>query len=39
METKLFSHHAISRRDLGLQKRPTYEDLVNYIVKDPDTIK
>ena len=39
METKLFSHHAISRRDLGLQKRPTYEDLVNYIVKDPDNIK
>ena len=39
MDSKLFSHHAISRRDLGLQKRPTYEELVNYIVKDPDTIR
>ena len=39
MEAKLFSHHAISRRDLGLQKRLTYEDLLNYIVKDPDTIR
>lgn len=39
MESKLFSHHAISRRDLGLQKRPTYEELVNYIVKDPDSIR
>ena len=39
MESKLFSHHAMSRRDTGLQKRLTYEDLINYIVKDPDTIR
>ena len=38
MESKRFSRHAISRRDLGLKKRPTHEELVIYIAKDPDTI-
>ena len=39
MDSKLFSRHAISRRDLGLQKRPTYEELVNYIVEDPESVR
>jgi hypothetical protein len=27
------------KKSLGLQQRPTYEDLVKYIEKDPDTIR
>ena len=39
METSLYSHAAYTRKDLGLQKKLTYEDLVRYLEKDPDKIK
>jgi len=39
MERKLFSDSVNQSKALGLSKKPTYEDLVAYIERDPDRIK
>ena len=36
MRKKLFQGSITA---FGLQKKPTYEDVANYIAKDPDKIK
>ena len=35
----LFSKTATSNSTAGLRKKPTYEELINYIREDPDTIR
>ena len=37
--TSVFSKSAVSSSTAGLNKRPTYEELISYIKEDPDTIR
>ena len=37
--TSVFSKSAVSSSTAGLNKRPTYEELISYIREDPDTIR
>jgi hypothetical protein len=39
METSLYSRAAYTKKDLGLQKRMSYDDMIRYLEKDPDKIK